>query len=534
MHYRRYLTAASATAVLMITVGSVAAQDLGTDAQREAGKALYEQKCSQCHGVNGDANSVGLKYFKPAPRDFTAAIFKFRSTPNGELPTSADIVRSIRNGMPYTGMPAWPNLSDSEVDNLVYYIKSFSDDFSGPYGTPESITIPKPPRITDESIARGRDVYLENQCSDCHGDQGRGDGSSAPTLEDQWSKHIRPADLTKRWTFRGGSTREDIYRTFTTGLDGSPMPAYEIDPPEDQWNLVNYVYSLSRDESDYATAIVSSTVSGPIDVNAGVDQFATATPALIPLVGQVIEPGRSFFPGVNSVEVRAIHNADDIAFLLSWNDMGAETNGANSPAATMPEKDLSDAPSEAASNTDEFGGVLVPAEDSVGTVSDAVAIQFPAETPDGSALPYLMFGDSKRPVHVWFADLANPGPKQFIGSGSESLTEIDASFEVSSSFEAGQWNVVLKRSRVTEDGIGFAEQQFIPIAFSVWDGFHGEVGNKRGMSSWYYVFVEPLERESALVPMARSGLLTLLVGLGIVFIVKRRYRGRDVAELAAA
>ena len=31
-----------------------AAQDVGTDAQRESGKKLYDKYCSQCHGDKGD------------------------------------------------------------------------------------------------------------------------------------------------------------------------------------------------------------------------------------------------------------------------------------------------------------------------------------------------------------------------------------------------------------------------------------------------------------------------------------------------
>ncbi|HEY5565044.1 MAG TPA: c-type cytochrome, partial [Rhodothermia bacterium] len=270
------------------------AQDLGTEQQRAAGKALYDDKCAQCHGVNGGGDGVGAHYFRPAPRDFTAGTYKFRSSASGELPLDSDLKRSIRQGMPYTGMPAWPQLSDTEVQNLVYYLKTFNSYFAGPYGNPEALPTTGAVAMSDESIARGRVVYEENQCLDCHGELGRGDGKSAPTLQDQWGVHIRPADLTKRWTFRGGATREDIYRTFTTGLDGSPMPSYQIDPPEDQWNLVNYVYSLSRDEPKYSTVVVASGYDGEISASSGDEQFAEATPAYFPVVGQVVVPGRSF------------------------------------------------------------------------------------------------------------------------------------------------------------------------------------------------------------------------------------------------
>ena len=41
--------------------------DLGTDAQRAAGKELYDLKCSHCHGYEGDAASVATPYLRPTP-----------------------------------------------------------------------------------------------------------------------------------------------------------------------------------------------------------------------------------------------------------------------------------------------------------------------------------------------------------------------------------------------------------------------------------------------------------------------------------
>jgi len=84
--------------------------DVGTEAQREAGKALYLKNCAQCHGEKGDGAGYATPHLSPTPRDFTSAKFKVRTTPNGTLPTHQDLVNIIRRGMPYTSMPAWPYL----------------------------------------------------------------------------------------------------------------------------------------------------------------------------------------------------------------------------------------------------------------------------------------------------------------------------------------------------------------------------------------------------------------------------------------
>ncbi len=493
-----------ATLLLCLTAASAFGQDLGTDDQRAAGKAVYDKNCSQCHGYNGDGKGVAAPFFRPAPRDFTAGTFKFRSSASGELPLDADLKRSIRHGMPYTGMPAWDGLSDKEVQNLVYYLKTFNEFFDGPYGNPQALEVAKAVPMSEESIARGREVFEENQCLDCHGQLGRGDGKSAPTLTDQWGVHIRPADLTKRWTFRGGSTREDIYRTFTTGLDGSPMPSYTIDPPEDQWNLVNYVYSLSRDEADYATVVVASGYDGDISAESGPDQFANAAPAYFPVVGQVIEPGRDFYPGVNGIEVRAIYNAETVGLMLTWHDMIADTDGSNSPLMVAP---------------DSIDGVV----DSTTTYSDAVGVQFPSEPPAGVERPYFLLGDKKKPVDFWFVDLASGTPTVFLGRGYDDITESEQEISVTSGYDNGEWQVILTRKRTVEGATAFEEGSFVPIAFSVWDGFNHEHGQKRGITSWFNLYMSPLEVKSPVGGMVAWGFGTFLLGIGIVFLVRRKY-----------
>lgn len=486
--------------------------DLGTEAQQKAGKKIYLKLCSQCHGENGDGNGIAKPFLRPAPRDFTSGIFKFRSSASGELPTDADLKKSIHQGMPYTGMPAWSNLTNEEVANLVYFIKTFNDYFSGPYGVVEPIKIPEPPSFSEESAKQGRQVYLDNQCFDCHGDLGRGNGKSAPTLKDQWGYPIRPADLTKRWTFRNGKTRQDIFRTFTTGLDGSPMPSYAI-KPENQWALVDYVLSLSRDEPNYATMVIAHAVQDEVDLSQGKSLFPDGEGALFPVVGQVVDPGREFYPGVNALEIKAIHNADDIAIMVSWHDMTSEKSGRNSPAIKVPMWDQ-DSESQPDSSAKEY--------------SDAIAIQLPSKMPEGQKKPYFLFGDKSYPVDIWFMDLAKNDAEFFTGKGSNDIVAGEANITAISNYEEGEWTVIFKRSRQVEDGLSFQDGQFIPIAFSVWDGFNNERGNRRGVTSWYSLYIEPMETKSAAIPMVKYGIGALLIELILVMYIRRKY-GKEVS-----
>ncbi len=494
-------------AALVLPLGALG-QDLGTPEQLQSGAALYEAKCAHCHGAAGDANSVATAYLRPAPRDFTSGQYKFRTTGSGELPTTEDIKRSIRDGMPYTSMPPWKGiLSESEMEDLAYYLKTFSGDFDGPYGNPEVITIPRAPAYDEGNLARGREVFEANQCADCHGENGRGNGPSALDLEDEWGYPIRPADMTKRWTFRASATREDIYRTFTTGLNGTPMPSYQqtIDE-QDRWALVDYVWSLSEDEPNYGTVVTAVGTAGALDISQGAALFADAPRAYFPIVGQLIEPGRSFYPGVNGIAVQAIYNQNEIALLLSWHDMTAEVDGANHPGVVVPPFDPA------------------TADTTAGPFSDALALLWPAETPDGLERPYFMFGDAKNAMSIWFTDLATDSAAVLMGRGSASIAATGATLAHYASYEDGAWTVIMKGPRQFDSGLYMAEAAFTPVSFSVWDGLNQERGNKRGLAAWYHLYLLPMETQSAALPMAKWALIALLIELLLVGVVHWRHR----------
>jgi mono/diheme cytochrome c family protein len=496
----------STAIVLVLTCGMSFAQDLGSDAQREAGRQIYEHKCAQCHGSDGDGNGVAKDFFWPTPRDFTRGTFKIRATPSGELPTDADIREIIRKGMPYTGMPAWPNLSDDELANVTYYIKTFTEDFADPDFVVPAIQLPKAPGSDEESIRRGRELYEENKCADCHGQHGRGDGKSSATLFNDWNEPIKPADLTKRWTFRGGSTKQDIYRTFTTGLNGTPMPSYaDLIAEEDRWHLVNYVYSLSRDEPEYATVVHALATESDIS-DGDPAHFAEAAPALFPVFGQVIEPGRAFYPSATAVEVRAVFNDSEVGIMLTWNDMTADTDGVNNPS--LP------APLAGEEGIETFGP---------GRFSDAVAIQTPSKNPTGFVKPYFLFGDGRNPVDLWFADLSKSHGELLEGRGSQSLNKVADAIPVNASHEDGQWTAVFRLPRTQDDGFSFEEGAFAPVAFSIWDGFTGERGNKRGITAWYHVYLPPVQTESKAGPIVRYGVFTLLIELALILVIRRKH-----------
>ena len=558
---RRAVLIALLCAVPLGTV-RVAAQDVGTDAQREAGKALYLKYCSQCHGEKGDGEGYAAPHLRPRPRNFTMGKFKVRTTPNGALPTHQDLVNIIRRGMPYTSMPAWPNFSDQEVANIAYFITTFSPEFSKAEAVPKPVELPGAPKSTKEAIEAGKKLYDETGCGKCHGTSGRGDGPSAPTLMDDWGHPIRPADLAQSWTFRGGSTREDIFRTMSTGLNGTPMPSFqEALTAQQRWAITDFIDSLSGDAGPrYANLVIAKHVQNPIDPAKGAANFASAPVVRFPIIGQIMEPGRSFHPPATSVMVQAIYDADSIALLVRWHDMSPQKTGKNGPSLPVPpeeEEEPAAAPAgesggagAGGSKDNPFGdAVAAPAgqakppgggdpfaDETTATAaqasefSDAVAIQVPSQALTSARKPYFIFGDGQNPVDLWFFDLAGSNPAQFTAKGSADISPSTAGDVTGvANYDQGEWSVIFKRPLKPASGAAFTPGEFMPIAFSVWDGFSRERGTRRGLSLWYSLYVEPENVPSAAGPMIRTALIILVVELVVIGLVRRRAasRGRD-------
>src|SRR2546429_4036287 len=71
--------------------------------------------CAGCHGETGAGDGPAAAYMLPRPRNFTGAVYKIRTTASGQLPTDADLLRAIDEGLPGSAMPAWKGrLSDAE------------------------------------------------------------------------------------------------------------------------------------------------------------------------------------------------------------------------------------------------------------------------------------------------------------------------------------------------------------------------------------------------------------------------------------
>jgi hypothetical protein len=204
------------------------------------GRPLYDRYCLPCHGYAGDGRGPAAPFTSPRPRDFTAGVYAFRSTPTGAPPTRRDVWVAIRDGVPGTSMPAFGGvLAESQLDELVVVL----DGFGGRRGDavrPLDLGPPPPP-----DLARGAVAYAKLGCPACHGPLGRGDGPAAKTLS-QPTYDLATTPLRRpRFTDDLAGRRAAAAMSVATGLDGTPMPGFfGAAPTADLWALADLVVAI--------------------------------------------------------------------------------------------------------------------------------------------------------------------------------------------------------------------------------------------------------------------------------------------------
>ena len=223
-----------------------------------AGRHVYQRHCLVCHGRWGDGQGEMAPEMVPRPRRLTSGIFKYRSTPSGFLPTVSDLQRTIRGGIAGTSMPAFLTLSETEIQSVIAYLQSLSSRWRRPIHHSAPVPLPDPPVWMDDPHARrphelhGARLFA-NLCAPCHGPDASGTGFASNGLVDLWDQPAPPSNL-RLPVYRSGPSPRDLYRTLTTGLDGTPMASFaETTSVEERWELVAWIRSLAtmaRDPQD--------------------------------------------------------------------------------------------------------------------------------------------------------------------------------------------------------------------------------------------------------------------------------------------
>lgn len=501
---------------------------------RTAGAEVYKKRCAFCHGEKGGGDGPIADYLNPRPRDLTRNFFKFRSTLTEEYPTDEDLFRTISQGIPGTSMPAWNEgrfkLTEEELWAVVYHIKTFNSDFSDPSLDPYKSTF-KIGTGPGESkyLNRGATLFKsEAGCAKCHGASGRGDGIDAAGQKDNAGFPILPADLTKEWRYKNwGDSPREVFRSISTGLNGTPMPSYQAAvAEEDRWALAYFVHSLVKQENvDFDAVIVSKYIKSDMPTDPNDPRWEKAPRRSIPLSGQLITKPRLLNHSIDLITVRSLFNDHQIGFLLIWNDRFK--NIGHGDSLDLTEEQLNDTYVKV-----DYEGL------GQRNYRDAVALQFPPGHSEGSQRPYFFLGQTGASVNLWWwkADWQQE-PDRHQGTGVEEINAEgpqkpyrpqlpeDQSTKSYAAYDNGQWKVILVRSLRTGDeknDVQFTPGARQPIAFQAWDGANNETDLQRSTSSWFYLQLEPPVPLRAYVLPIVGALLAAGVGQLILHKGKRQ------------
>lgn len=82
------------------------------------GKEIFTKNCATCHGDSGKGDGPAGVALDPKPRDFTAGDFKYGND-------DSNLMRTIMEGVPNTGMAAWDGrMDEKDAWTVIHYVKS--------------------------------------------------------------------------------------------------------------------------------------------------------------------------------------------------------------------------------------------------------------------------------------------------------------------------------------------------------------------------------------------------------------------------
>jgi mono/diheme cytochrome c family protein len=532
----------------------------------EAGKRVYFTKCVWCHGVDGGGDGPGADRLWPRPRNFNQGTFKIRHTASGELPLfdakkpvpgQNDLFETVTHGLPGSAMPPWEGILTEEqrLQVLSFVTTQLVKDRKFTDAKSESQTVLqlselKPVAASEESLKKGAELIVEKKCVECHGMEGRGDGN-AFNLKDDWGFSIQPANWHKCWNFRG--SRQDpynvtnIFRTFSTGVNGTPMPSFADNTTvEERWHIANFVNSLCEREADGKPlqidpladkpkinfVLPAGVVEGEIPTDPENELWTKRTRRYVAMGGQITHKPRNFVNRIDDIWVKALYNDQHVVFMFQWDDRTKSVAEGKLPwAPTSVNVDVK----EQDPRTGEEGSIAMH-QNNYTVYNDAIAVQTAVkwkELPSPIKPRYLWGSNEQFPVDIlkWEAD---GSLRAFKGTGWDKDFEERFNYEenikvLHSEWKNGRWTVMIQRplgnktDQDYDEDTFFEMGQYIPTVFFAWDGHNGDAGRKMAVSAFYYTFLEPpTPREAYIYPIAIAAGVVLLEGWVLVRRSNRR------------
>lgn len=215
-----------------------------------AGKAIFFEYCSGCHGRRADGRGPQSLNLVPRPQNLRNAQFV-------KYLTDERLYTSISGGVRGTAMQAFEfTLSPERRWNVIHYIKSLTadDDINISNALdyqPVQADTKNPVEPTPAAIASGKKFYM-NYCSNCHGATADGHGIIAPNL----TPSPRNLVVVTSWgekPFIDYMPDSRLYESITNGVPGTSMsPWIKVMTDEERWSIITYLRDRAREEREKA------------------------------------------------------------------------------------------------------------------------------------------------------------------------------------------------------------------------------------------------------------------------------------------
>lgn len=205
------------------------------------GYPLYVSQCARCHGLEGAGDGPGAASptFATLPRDLVAGDYRFVSTDNG-VASDVDLHRTLVDGLPSAGMPAFDRLSRAQLQSLVQVLDAL---WQARPAAGQAIAIGPVPPSDSDVLAQGREIYA-NSCAVCHGPGGEGDGPASGGVRDAAGLGLPAANLAGG-EIKTGQDTEQIYLRIAAGIpngeNGYFMPPFAHLGNDQIWAVVRYL-----------------------------------------------------------------------------------------------------------------------------------------------------------------------------------------------------------------------------------------------------------------------------------------------------
>jgi DMSO reductase family type II enzyme heme b subunit len=480
----------------------------------------------------------------PRPRNFLAGKFKLATTEN-QIPSDADLLNTLRRGMPGSAMPPWGHLPEADLNSLVAFIRSLHREGArasveagveaGNFAQEEApaivdqrtvpgepLYIPSEPGFDSTRWFRGRTIYLQ-ACASCHGVTGEPVAEAVKTDDEGFPT---PPRSFVSGIYKGGMEGHQVYARVIKGMRGTPMPGFEGTYSDDEmWDLIHYVQSLAKEgaqeraqlrQESIVAARIETLPAGPSD-----SEWDHARPVYVGLTPLWWTEER-----IEGLIVQALHDENELAMRFTWldpsvNDLPVQTEAFRDAVAVQ--FSLTSDPPFYMGDPGKHGGVNMwmwkadrernaaqGYQDVDAAYPDRAVDMYPEQNyttvdkPIGEEWPHGDLKDHRKQfITAWGAGnlVANPDAETTVESltarGPGTLSGLP--FELQrvkgeAVYERGVWKVQVGRT-LTVSGDNGAERPFrsgdyIPVSFAIFDGNARDRDGKKNISIWQRLVIQ--------------------------------------------